>query len=516
MNQKRIRLFLIIWLIFVCVFSSSFIDNRSIQAGGNIVSAATEHSGGFVIQSEKVDGVLDLLGILAGKITIFDGDIYGLTITKRLNVGENSEPLIIKITSPGPIPVKNLKASTLGNRIPEFGGLCTPSKLGRLCMEDVVMTVTDQAAAAITLPNAKVQTCYESQCGSIPEGGSMSEEEFKKLLQELEAKELSLKDILDGMTKDSEKISLLEELIHQASKVLAEIDVEQPNTLKELLVKITNDLTEENIEHMDRGQLIGDTTALWQQQDSYIQAISPFLELMDEVITLVDELETNLKKMDESLKKIESMEAQEPTDKKLQLVKRYAELIEAAEKIEDGSEQAEEAAAEEIDPKMVRAKLEEYKKIVLPLIEQLRNLQAEKDKMDDTKEEMEKKLHALRESITSLKEILGEDVVEILLGNGTSTEVEETKNDQNTKPPQESDSKSEPNQEAPHNEGDKTESTVPSKELTVKTPKTEETVVPPNEGNTDVPVEESEVQPQEKESPVKKWLDGVKDLFKLP
>ncbi|MDQ0156253.1 hypothetical protein [Robertmurraya andreesenii] len=515
MNKKRLRFFLTFWLIFVCVFSSSFIEYRPIQAEGNFVSAAANHSGGFVIQSEKVDGMLDLLGILAGKITIFDGDIYGLTITKRLNVGGNQEPLMIKITSPGPIPVNNLKATTLGNRIPEFGGLCMPSRLGRLCMENVVMTVTDQAAAAISLPNAKIETCYESQCGSIPEGGSMSEEEFKKLLEELEANELSLKDILDEMRKDSEKVSLLEQLINQASKALAEIDLDQPNTLKELLAKITNDLTEENIAQVDQAQLIDDTKALWEQQDSYIQAISPFLEIMDDATSLADQLEANLKKMEESLKKIESMEVQETTDKKLQLVKRYAELIKVAEEIKNGSDQAEQPNSEEIDLKMVRNKLEEYKKIIHPFIEQLRELQTEKDGIEATKVEIETKSSELKERIISLKEILGDDVVASLLGNdapkqGDAASSEETEDNQHT----ESDSKPEPNWESDHNGGDENKSNPPESGLPVEAPN--KTGVPASEASTDVPVEESEVPSQVKESRLRKWLDDVKDWLKSP
>ncbi|WP_019152889.1 hypothetical protein [Robertmurraya massiliosenegalensis] len=70
--KKRRSFFLSVLVIMVCVFSSSFIGNMTVQGEENIERAASEDSGGFIIESVKVDGVLDLAGILLGKITIYE------------------------------------------------------------------------------------------------------------------------------------------------------------------------------------------------------------------------------------------------------------------------------------------------------------------------------------------------------------------------------------------------------------------------------------------------------------
>src|SRR5690625_1846075 len=46
------------------------------------------HSGGFIIESERVEGDMDLAEALGGNIEIGDGLITGLTITKVVEVGE--------------------------------------------------------------------------------------------------------------------------------------------------------------------------------------------------------------------------------------------------------------------------------------------------------------------------------------------------------------------------------------------------------------------------------------------
>ncbi|WP_054753758.1 hypothetical protein [Piscibacillus salipiscarius] len=86
--------------------------------------ASEENSGdsGFLIHSEKVEGEMNLLGAALGKIDIRSGTIEGLTIVSKL--GTPSGPMTTQITSEGPVPVKNLKATTAGHSFPEIGGFC--------------------------------------------------------------------------------------------------------------------------------------------------------------------------------------------------------------------------------------------------------------------------------------------------------------------------------------------------------------------------------------------------------
>src|SRR5699024_10158081 len=67
--------------------------------------AAEVDSEGFIIHSEKVEGEMDLAGALVGKVNIEEGTIEGLTITKEIDTGDERDPMVIQITSPGPVNV---------------------------------------------------------------------------------------------------------------------------------------------------------------------------------------------------------------------------------------------------------------------------------------------------------------------------------------------------------------------------------------------------------------------------
>ncbi|TKC19533.1 hypothetical protein [Robertmurraya kyonggiensis] len=405
-SKKKVTMLLIVYLMLGCVFSSS-----SFRANAE---GSSEDSGGFIIESEKVDGVLDLVGIVAGKITIYEGEIYGLTITKKVNRGGNQEPIVIRVKSPGPIPVKQLTASTKGSSIPEFTGLCTPGKPGRICMENVSMTVTAQQAAAITLPNATVETCYASQCGTIAEGGSMSEEELKKLIQQFEDNESTLKDILEGIEKDTAQLPILKDLLDLAKNTFETIDPEQVKSLESLLQSITTTLERADTETINTEELINKTNELWRQEDSYLQVVSPFFERMKNAGVLTDELENNLQGMEETLGNIEAFEEKAKSDKKIQLAKNYAELIQVAKNMKAAEQASDENT--QIESTTVRMKLEEYKKMVLPLIKEIRNLQLNMDALGKEKEAIESQTNEAKETIKKQKGIFSEEEIERLLG----------------------------------------------------------------------------------------------------
>lgn len=418
--KKRSSFFLSVLVIMVCVFSSSFIGNMTVQGEENIERAASGDSGGFIIESVKVDGVLDLAGILLGKITIYEGDIYGLTITKKISLGGNQEPLIIKITSPGPIPVKRLTASTKGHSIPEFGGLCKPEKAGRVCMEDVSMTVTAQEAASIALPDAKVETCYARQCGPLPEGSSMSEEQFKEFMKQIEDNESDLKEILEGVEKDSEQLSVLEKLLKDAMTAWEVIDSDQTESL---IHQLTSTL-DKNVENINLHQLAGGAIELARKKDHYLQTVANFSEAMSKAEPLVEHLEMNLTQMEAKLEEIESFESKAVNDPKILLVQRYIELIDVSTKtqatIKDSSTE-------------VRTKLEEHKKIIIPILDKFKSLLLEINKIEADKIEIVQKTNSLEETIVDKQEQLNEeeeeDVIEPivsipkdLLDNGNDQE----------------------------------------------------------------------------------------------
>ena len=91
-----------IMLFFLCGFVFSYLKGEFIQAANKVNDG--EHSGGFLIRAKRVEGSLDLLGVLLGKVEIGTGRIEGLEIFKSLAF-EKGENIYIKIHSFGPVAV---------------------------------------------------------------------------------------------------------------------------------------------------------------------------------------------------------------------------------------------------------------------------------------------------------------------------------------------------------------------------------------------------------------------------
>src|SRR5690625_1052089 len=87
-------------------------------------SSEESHSGGFIIESDRVEGAMDLAEALGGNVEIEEGLITGLKITKVLEVGEGEDQLVIIIKSRGPIPNIEISAITLGVVFPRISLLC--------------------------------------------------------------------------------------------------------------------------------------------------------------------------------------------------------------------------------------------------------------------------------------------------------------------------------------------------------------------------------------------------------
>jgi hypothetical protein len=218
-NQK-LSICLILILVMAIILtpvSLIFASNSSPEPSGN--------SGGFIIETAKVDGEMDLIGALTGNITIYEGEIHGLTITKVIDRGKGLEPLVVRITSPGPIPVKNLHAQTMNHELPNIGGLCKPSKPGWICMENVVMNVEEQFVESIFLGDANVHTCYLSECGALPDYNPLiSLEQLEEILNEdNDQSEDELQEILDLIEEQEELSEQLEGLLGKVSDSLTEL-----------------------------------------------------------------------------------------------------------------------------------------------------------------------------------------------------------------------------------------------------------------------------------------------------
>src|SRR5699024_9460068 len=126
-------------------------------------------SEGFIIHSDKVEGVMDLAGALVGKVDISEGTIEGLTITKELDTGDERDPMVIEITSPGPVNVENLETETLDGGAPDFDEICG---LAPACMEDVTMEVDYQDVEELNLPDTVIKTCFKDECDDLGKTGS--------------------------------------------------------------------------------------------------------------------------------------------------------------------------------------------------------------------------------------------------------------------------------------------------------------------------------------------------------
>ncbi|WP_164667962.1 coiled-coil domain-containing protein [Virgibacillus doumboii] len=313
-------------LIFLIAYGLSFLSPavNSAYAESNEAADGNGHSGGFIVKTEKVEGQMDLVGALIGKISIKEGTIHGLTITKTLETGMSEDPLMIKITSPGPIKVQNLKAGTINGLPPSIGDLCKPSKPGWICLKDVTMKVTEQSASEISLPEASVQACYQSQCGGLPDYKPMTKKEVKDILNEEKAKEdeeqsdnkqpdkeqlgseqpANLDDIKNELQKDKENLDKAKDILDEASDVYEKIKNGNPTEeLKKLTDKI-NDLLEDNVIDGTTDklkELVAKLKELEKEATSFGTISETFTKLTDEADRLVQDLQNSINTTKEQL-----------------------------------------------------------------------------------------------------------------------------------------------------------------------------------------------------------------------
>lgn len=219
--HKRIFHFTIalIFIIgFSCPSSISLAQEEEVDDVG--------HSGGFIVKSEKIEGVMDAFEIMQGNVDIPEGQITGLTITKILTETEHGT-LVINIKSPGPVPLDDLRAKSIG--LPFFASLCESEQEEWLCMEGVEMTLSEQSVNSIALPNATVETCYEGQCEDD------KEEEIEEMSIMLDESK-SVEDIEHDLNSVNAMMHVVEEQIERAEETDQAItDDEQEERVKQSL-----------------------------------------------------------------------------------------------------------------------------------------------------------------------------------------------------------------------------------------------------------------------------------------
>ncbi len=268
----------------------------------------SNNSGGFVVESDRVEGYIDLIGSLFGKVNIAQGQIHGLKITKKLETN-GSEPLIIKISSPGPIPISNLKAETIDGGMPELGGLClAEGNPTWLCLKDVKMVVDEQSVSAITLPNARIVTCYESECGPLPEVKSLSLEQLLEFLSDDSTEHDSVEDLISKLEQNLLDLQQLESLIEDLSSSIEALlagdgDI---NGIEGLLDELGSLLSIQSITDPLKLQIASLTDELSNKFNRLEQETARLEQLANEIETNIANLETTIQENEEALEEIEN------------------------------------------------------------------------------------------------------------------------------------------------------------------------------------------------------------------
>ncbi|WP_449355325.1 hypothetical protein ACUL41_04380 [Virgibacillus natechei] len=431
-NKRKLNkaVFLSLIFILVCGISPSITGTDSVYADEDADESG--NSGGFVIETDKVEGTMDPTEALEGLIDIGEGVIEGLTITKTLDMGEDQDSLIIKITSPGPIPVKDMYAETVEGTTPTIGGLCVSDTPGYLCLENVTMTVTGQEVDDISLPEAKIETCYESECDFSGGEDPSNQAAVNSMLQKMEGQELTLREIQEGLAEDEKKLQELKELLEQATVKYEEIETYDqlesliPN-VREILSEEIDTINEGNpadtSEESENEEAIEDeevenaeeegnaveaeedeeanesenaeedekpvennldelndlTKDIGETYDSINETTDEFTKILDEAFELIQELEENISVKEEALAAFNEEVTEESSDE--QQAETYASLIDESK--EEGKGETNEG---EIDLSTLQETLDKSKSEIVSFKENAEEL---REKRNTILEEME-------------------------------------------------------------------------------------------------------------------------------
>ncbi|MFA8438409.1 hypothetical protein [Pueribacillus sp. YX66] len=263
-------------------------------------TAKDNHSGGFVIHSEKVDGTINIIAMLFGEVDISEGKIYGLTITKTLTTPQGN--LIVKIKSPGPVPVSNLTGKTLGGlSLPK--GICEPGKFGYICFEDVTMTLSEQQVDSIAIPNATIETCYEQDC---PE----NKQEEVETLQASDAEVKTLEEINDELIGLHEQLTIVDDLLMKAKTIETTIRNEkQPEQIKKQIERLGKHLQDADALLSMANDISGWYNSFNENATEYGLISGVVEDILKQMSKLLKEHEQYVAELDEALHVFEGRDA---------------------------------------------------------------------------------------------------------------------------------------------------------------------------------------------------------------
>ncbi|AEP01137.1 hypothetical protein Bcoa_1950 [Heyndrickxia coagulans 36D1] len=154
----------------------------------NISVAESPATDGFIIEADRVEGVMLPPGITAGdtatkqnqvmlRLQYADVTIYGLKITKVLQTPGG--PVTIHMNAPGPIQLKNMKADA--TKV-DFGSIYVPEKAGQIGMKNVRLVAHQQLADNADLPGLDLS--METGAANFDTSGS-DEETLRKQADQL-------------------------------------------------------------------------------------------------------------------------------------------------------------------------------------------------------------------------------------------------------------------------------------------------------------------------------------------
>lgn len=402
-----------------------------------------ENSGGFIIKSEEVKGNIDIIGSLFGKINISKGTIKGLTITKELNTGSGKDPMVIQITSPGPVEVTNLSTETLNGGMPELGGICG---LIPVCLSDVVMEVDHQDVDRISIPNAKIKTCFASECG-IDESelaSAREQKEIKDVLLKMEEQQLSLEEIKEGIEEDKTKLGEVKELVEQVSAGYATLeDEQQVEQLEAGIAEIESILGIEtpggndepaeeedsdkekaiNIEipkNLDPAKLNKTAEKTQEVNEKFTETAEGIFDKLKSLSEAFKELDKSVQLKEKALAEIEKELDEMKEDGQIEKAEMYAALKELAGKDEKELKKLEGSSEDELklDDLFEKLDVDEVKKA----LEALRKDVDETGESIDKLEKKEKKLEKRNEQILERWDVLKKTMKEVLKEKGQEDE----------------------------------------------------------------------------------------------
>lgn len=154
----------------------------------NISVAESPATDGFIIEADRVEGVMLPPGIVTGntatkqnqvmlRLQYADVTIYGLKITKVLQTPEG--PVTIHMNAPGPIQLKNMKDDA--TKV-DFGSIYVPEKAGQIGMKNVRLVAHQQLADNADLPGLDLS--METGAANI-DTSSSDEETLRKQADQL-------------------------------------------------------------------------------------------------------------------------------------------------------------------------------------------------------------------------------------------------------------------------------------------------------------------------------------------